>query len=507
METRSVWRANAPETGWGMLQGETSADVLVIGGGITGCTLALLLARAGRSVVLLEGDGLGGGSTGNSTGNLYETLSRGLAEIRSKWGDDVMREVVAQRRGAIAFIEQLAAGAPECDFRRCEHLLYATTEAQRSSILDEFAALAAAGCDAQLDMESRPGLPPPVREVVVLGGQAQFQPQAYVVHVAKLAAQAGAAIHEHSRVLEIDWKARRALTATGSVQAHEIVLATHSPLGFHPVQAEMPVHREYGIARALTGPDPGAGIFWWRGNEHMSVRTTDTPRGRFLVCIGQEFKTGDHNSKQALMALELLASQQLGPGEATWRWSAQNFRSADGLPYIGRDIRGAWIATGFSTDGLVWGTVSAQLIAESLAGRSPAFADLCKPGRFNPVKGGKTILEEVGQMAKALVKDYLTHRQAEELSSLAPGDSAIVKVEGETFAAYRAPDGELFAVSSVCTHMGCKVHWNSVETSWDCPCHGSRFRPDGTVIEGPAITPLKRRHVRLESQPASGGEA
>jgi Rieske Fe-S protein len=96
---------------------------------------------------------------------------------------------------------------------------------------------------------------------------------------------------------------------------------------------------------------------------------------------------------------------------------------------------------------------------------------------------------------KQLVKDYLTQRQNEKLSELRPGDSAIVDAEGETFAAYRAPGGELFAVSNVCTHVGCKVHWNSMEASWDCPCHGSRFRPDGTVIEGPALAPLKRKHA------------
>jgi len=94
-----------------------------------------------------------------------------------------------------------------------------------------------------------------------------------------------------------------------------------------------------------------------------------------------------------------------------------------------------------------------------------------------------------------LVKDYLTRRQDEKLSALQPGDSAIVDVEGETLAAYRAPGGELFAVSNVCPHMGCKVHWNSVETTWDCPCHGSRFRPDGTVIEGPALSPLRRKET------------
>jgi len=113
------------------------------------------------------------------------------------------------------------------------------------------------------------------------------------------------------------------------------------------------------------------------------------------------------------------------------------------------------------------------------------------------VKGARTLLDENVTTATVLVQDWLTRGQAEHLSSLETGDSAIVETEGETFAAYRAPDGELFAVSPVCTHMGCKVRWNSVDTSWDCPCHGSRFRPDGTVIEGPAVAPLQRKQVQL----------
>lgn len=167
------------------------------------------------------------------------------------------------------------------------------------------------------------------------------------------------------------------------------------------------------------------------------------------------------------------------------------------MPYIGRDGSGCFIATGFGTDGLVWGTVAAQVIAQQLAGHKPAFGELCNPTRLSPLKGGKAMLEENVTTLTALVKDYLTHRQGEHLSSLAPGDSAIVETEGESLAAYRDDTGELFAVSAVCTHLGCKVHWNSVEMSWDCPCHGSRFRPDGTVIEGPALSPLRRKHLPM----------
>ena len=496
MDTTSVWRATAPQSGFGLLQGDINTDILIIGGGITGITLALLLAREGRSVVLLEAETIGNGSTGNSTGNLYETLSQGLHGIVRAWDEDVARAVLAQRRAAVDFIEGEARQADCCEFRRCALRLYATSEQRQAEIGQEHLALAKAGADVHLEREVPAALPAPVGDVLVLNDQAQFQPQAYAVHLAGLAAQAGAGVYEHSRVIELDHKGRRAATAACTVKAHEIVLATHTPKGFHMVQAEMPVHREYGIARAIGSADPGPGIFWYRGSEHFSVRTLETQARRFLICVGQDQKTAVHNAKAALLALETAAQQQFGAGDVAYRWSAQNYRSADRLPYIGRDVSGCFIATGFSTDGLVWGTVAARIIAEQIMGLAPDFGSLCKPTRW-PLKGGRTMMEEVGTMAKALVKDYLTHRQEQQLSSLAAGDSAIIEVDGQACAAWRADDGELFAVSPVCTHLGCKVHWNSVETSWDCPCHGSRFRPDGTVIEGPAVAALKRKHVNV----------
>lgn len=496
MDTTSVWRATAPGTGFALLKGDTTCDVLVVGGGITGVTLALLLAEQGRSAVLLEAGSIGSGATGNSTGNLYVTLSHGLHGIVKGWDEHVAVEVVAQRGAAIDFIEARAAGA-DCGFTRCALHLYATGEEERTFIGQEHIALAKADAAVRMEREVSPPLPRPAGDVLVLDGQAQMQPQAYVAHLARLAAKAGARLHEHSGVTELDAKARRAATATGTVQAQEVVLATHSPKGFHLVQAEMPVHRGYGIARPLDGADPGPGIFWYRGDEHYSVRALAAGPQRFLVCVGQEHKTGVHNAKASLMALEAAVSRQFGSAEPAYRWSAQNYRSADGLPYIGRDASGCFIATGFATDGLVWGTLAARVLCEQLMGRQAAFGELCRPGRFSPVKGARTMLEGVGTMAKSLVRDYLTHRQEQKLAVLSAGDSAIIDLEGESFAAWRAPDGELFAVSSVCTHLGCKVHWNSVENSWDCPCHGSRFRPDGSVIEGPALAPLRRKHVNV----------
>ncbi|MCC2632772.1 MAG: hypothetical protein K0S48_658 [Ramlibacter sp.] len=499
MDTQSVWRDTAAASGYAMLDGNIGADVLIIGGGITGVTLANLLAEQKTAnkpkVVLLEADEIGSGTTGHSTGNLYETVSGGMREIVSRWGGDVARQVANERRAAVAFIEERCSHLPDVGFRRCSLVQWAD-QAHANDMQEEFDALRAAGCAVERTTSVPSPLPPAEGDVLVLPGQAQFQPQDYVAALARRAAEAGASIHEHSRVLELDTRAKRAVTASGSVTAKEIIVATHSPKGVHLVHTEMPVHREYGIAMEWdAGTPPGPGTFWWKAAEQLSIRTTQSGGRHYLVCAGQEHKVGIHNAKAGLIALEALARRHFGDRAITHRWSAQNYRGADALPYIGRGHDGCFMATGFATDGLTWGTVAARLIAAELLGHKAAFADVVRPGRFSPVKGAKNILEENALVAKQLVKDYLTGGQKEKLSSLAPGDSAIVDAEGETFAAYRAPDGELFAVSQVCTHVGCKVHWNSVETSWDCPCHGSRFRPDGTVIEGPALKPLKRKHL------------
>jgi glycine/D-amino acid oxidase-like deaminating enzyme/nitrite reductase/ring-hydroxylating ferredoxin subunit len=493
MDTRSVWRANARGPAFAPLQDNVQCDVLVVGGGITGVTTALLLAEQGRRVVLLEADEIGSGTTGHSTGNLYATTSEGLSAIASHWSDDVAREAMLARKAAIDFVEQRCRDLPAAAFTRCPLYRAARFATDQKSIDQEHRTLSRLGALVRLEHGLPGGLPPPSGPVSVLEDQAQFHPQAYVEELARRAARAGAAVHERSRVLELDASARVATTAGGTVKAGEIVLATHSPKGVHLVHAEMPVHREYAVAFEVGAVDPGPGIFWWEGEEGLSIRMLAHDAGRWLIAAGPEHKVGTHNGKAALMAVEAMAGSHLSPGTPTHRWSAQNYRSHDGLPYVGRDHTGCFIATGFATDGLTWGTVAARGIAAQLAGQEDAFIERCSPGRFTPLKGAKALVEENVTTLRTLVQDYLTRQQHEHLSSLAPGDSAIVEAEGETFAAWRAPDGELFAVSPVCTHMGCKVRWNSAETSWDCPCHGSRFRPDGTVIEGPAIAPLKRK--------------
>lgn len=494
MNTISIWRATAPEAAFPMLREEITTDVVIVGGGITGITLALNLAEQGTPAVVLEARDLGFGSTGNSTGNLYETIDRGIGRVVDRWGADVARAVTAARRSALEQIEHRVQKYDiACGFRRCPLYRYATSDNARERVEKEYQGTLKAGLSARLENTLPPPFPSPHGPVLVLDNQAQFHPQAYVRGLARQAASQGCRIFENSMVLEVDAGQRVVRTASGKVTAREIVMATHTPKGLHLVQAEMVVNREYGLATRIARDYLPPGIFWGSGVDWLSVRSVDTDDATFLVCVGEEHKTGREDTNISFDRLETAARAYLDIREVELRWSAQNYSPADGLPYIGRDTSDCFIATGFETDGLIYGTLAASLIADQIAGRDNAFAPIVKANRFQPLRGAKGMAEESMTVMKSLIKDYVTDRKTIPLSQLTSGEGAIVEFENETLAAYRDPSGALFTVSPVCTHMKCKVHWNSVETSWDCPCHGSRFAPDGTVIEGPATEPLQRK--------------
>lgn len=487
---KSVWMDGRLSGGFAPLAGRLDVDTVVVGGGITGVTTAWLLSQAGQRVALLEADTIGAGNTGRSTGNLYGTVSGGLAGLREHWPAEVVREMVALRLQAVDFIERTVGDLGlDCNFaRRTLHAGIAQDEeAARNQLQDEFQATAEAGLAPQW-LETG-ALPLGTARAFRIDDQAQFNPYRYTVQLARALAERGAHLHEHSAVVAMDADEGRVATANGEVRAQRIVLATHTPLGFNLVQAEMQVYRECGIAATLSRGDYPEGIFWVR-DASRSVRSYHGPDHAYLVVVGEPHKPG-HADEGRYDALRRYARDHFPVQDFTHAWSAQQYRAADGLPYIGPSGHSnVFIATGFAADGLTWGTVAARLLDDLVAGRENAATERLTPRRFTPIKSAKGWLAE-----NRVVFEHLLHRlspaSAKDLSALNPGQGCIVEVDGSKCAAYRSPEGELSLVSAACTHLKCQVHWNATATSWDCPCHGSRFRPDGSVIEGPALRPLE----------------
>lgn len=495
MDTSSLWKGTAAKTAClPTLQTDLHIDVAIVGAGITGLTAAMLLVQAGKRVAVLDAHKAGDASTGNSTGNLYATVDLGLHTLEEQHGLETMRRVVESRSAAVDLIEATVARMNlDCGFQRLPWHLIAMDAAHVGEVEKE----ALAAMRARLHADLRDDAPLPLDaalKTLVVEDQAQFQPLAYVRQLAQGIVSENCLIFENTRVTAIDDAPAVVHTTHGKVQCQQIVLATHTPIGIHLVQSQLEVVREYGIAAPLHDATPEPGVYWCIGQERYSVRTY-TEHGRtYLVVVGSAHPLGEKEvGPERFQKLEAFARDHFPIGPVEYRWSAQRYRARDKLPYIGRnvDAENTYIATGFSGDGLTYGTLAGMMLADEILGRGTPWRDLYAVDRLGQDQRPKGFEQESTGPARPSEAPALGAEQLNQLADLPPCQSRKIEIEGKPVAVFRSRDGALQAVAGKCSHMGCEIKWNGAETSWDCDCHGSRFAPDGQVLEGPALAPLQ----------------
>lgn len=491
----AVWDVARADTRYPALNRDLDVDVAIVGGGVTGLSTAVRLIEEGRKVVVLEALTVGAGTSGGSTGNLYATLAQGLRTVHRKWDEDAVRVVARLRSAALEDIEQrIERYSLDCGFAR-RPLYFALPDPdpdQQKMLEAEYEASLVAGLDARM-VDEVPELPVPVRRALAIERQAQYNPLRYVQELARVAAGQGGQVFENTPVTSVDASAGRLQTAGGFVNAARFVFATHTPKGINLLQAEMEPSREYGIAAPLSGEADPQGIFWLLDDFH-SLRSYRHDGRSWLVVIGEKHPTGHGTDGSGYYRrLEEYARGRFPVDSVSHRWSAQQYRTADSLPYIGRSAHdNVYVATGYASDGLTWGEVAAQIISNQIVGRKAPGSNLFNPIRFTPGKSAKMWAELNAKVAKHLTSDYFSLEKLKNLDAIKAGEGKVVRLGGDNVAVYRAHDQSLSVLSAVCPHMKCVVKWNAADLSWDCPCHGSRFATDGSVIEGPAYHPLKK---------------
>lgn len=512
MVASSIWDTFSTATDFPALHEDISADTVVIGGGITGISAARELADGGQKVVVLEALKVGGGTTGHSTGNLYVTVDHALSSLNSKYDLETARRVVAARAQGLRTIEEnVTRYSLDCDFTWCDWYLY-SEHGKSDARIDEELRLAH---EAGLDADEQAGiLPFAYSRLMRLPGQAQFNPLRYVQALANAVQSDNCRIYEFTRAESVEEKedGTYAVQARyGSVRANNVLHATHTPKGIMLVQTLLGPYREYGIACRLKGDVPGEGIFWGYtdSGEKYSTRSYTRGRERFLIVVGQPHKVGQaEDNKQCISNLEKFAGKHFSVAEVVYRWGGQHYRPADLLPYIGRTGKDSniFIATGYSTDGLVYGSLAGSILADLVTGKTNDRAELFDPARNQPVKAAKNFIKENINVARQYLKDFPGHAEAGDFSSVKAGEGKVVEIDRQKLAVYRTHSGQLMIRSAVCTHLSCIVNWNDAEETWDCPCHGSRFKVDGTVLEGPAFHALHQVEIRGEEVKAGHTE-
>lgn len=462
-------------------------DVIVIGGGIAGLCTAWILAREGRKVSLLDAGRLAEATTGNTTakitalhGAVYADL--GAAKAR-RYGQTQQAALAALRDAALSL-------EVDCDWEARDAYTYAVTEDGAKNLRQEAEAAADAGLPAEYITTT--ALPFEITGAVRVRDQAQFHPRRFLTAMAADIERHAGRVFEHSRVMKVDDGS--VTTQTGQVlHAADIVIATGYPAFDRPeLFSRLTPKRELVVAAPIgEGADP-QGMFLGIDDDR-SVRSAPLPDGgRLLIVTGQTYSPGDDGVEQRYAELESWMRARFGTGEATYRWSAQDYTTADRIPFVGRfpGHDRVWVATGFGG----WGMTNAMAAAQLLAGRIAGDADhdaveLYDPHRLHPFTEAASMAKAAATVAKNLVGERLT-RPATDVDQLQPGQGAVVMIAGKRCAAYRDDDGTVHAVEATCTHLGCIVGFNDAERTWECPCHGSRFDIDGAVLQGPALRSL-----------------
>jgi Rieske Fe-S protein len=286
------------------------------------------------------------------------------------------------------------------------------------------------------------------------------------------------------------------------VTADHVVVATHYPFLDRALAfARVSQQRSYALLCRIAGTPP-EGMFISGDSPTRSVRAVPLDGEELLLVGGEGHKTGtEQDTELCYERLEAFAREHWAVLSVEHRWSAQDPITADLLPYVGaltpRNDK-VLMATGFAKWGMTNGTAAALLLTDLALGRQAMWKDLFDPNRFTPLQSARRLVQENAQVGARFVGDRLRRGSSMPIENLRPGEGEIVQHDGEKVAAYRDDQGTLHTVSARCTHLGCLVNWNNAERSWDCPCHGSRFAPDGTVLEGPAVH-------RLERKPLNGG--
>jgi glycine/D-amino acid oxidase-like deaminating enzyme/nitrite reductase/ring-hydroxylating ferredoxin subunit len=499
----SVWIPDAGAPSFPTLSGDVVTDVVVVGAGITGLTTAALLQRAGHDVVVIDMHRVATGTTGHTTGKV--TSQHGLSYVRlaAEHGEETARLYGEANEAGVAMVAELAAAASaDCDLTRAPAYVYTTDDKRVGDLEREATVASRLGLPAVL---ADPAEVPFDKALAALRFHDQLHLDAYrfCTALASSIISAGGAVYEHTRATRVRERSEHVVVETdhGIIRADHAVVATLLPFvdsgGFF---ARARASRAYGLAARLSSPAP-AGMFITCEQPTRSVRPWPAGGPNGVIVVGEEHETGsDPDTEGHYQRLERWARSAFDVESIEYTWSAQDYTTVDNIPYVGRQPlrHRTWIATGYRKWGLSNAAAAAIVLAASLDGKEHPWRSLFDPGRVGGPRAIARLVRDNAKVGGHLIGDWLGRLRNRRVDELSPGEGGVVRHKGRIIGAFRDHSDVVHGVSLTCTHLGCTVRWNAAETTWDCPCHGSRFGHDGTVLQGPAVRDLRRFDVTVE---------
>ena len=506
----SFWEATAKEPALHPLRENTGCDVCIVGAGIAGLSIAYELGRTGRKVVVLDDGGIGRGMTGRTTAHIVNALDDRYYDLEKYHGEDGARMAAQSHSAAIDWIERVVnAEKIECNFERLDGYLFEPPNESLKNLEKEYEACLRAGLDVQW-VARAPIADFDTHRAIRFPRQAQFHPLKYLEGLAKGITRDGGRIFTGTKVEEaIGGDNARVTTASGlTVTAKAIVVASNTPINDrYVIHTKQAPYTTYVIGLQVRQGDVTPALYWDTAERagmesdmgvvpyhYVRLAKGESANGDDVLIVGgEDHKTGQaEDFEQRFQRLEDWARARWPKaGEVAFHWSGQVMEPVDGMGYIGRnpsDEENVYIVTGDSGNGMTHGTIAAMLIPELIRRGDHAWAKLYDPSRIT-MRTAPDFAKENLNVARQYV-DYFTSGEMASADDLKPGEGAVIRRGLKKIAVYRDDAGAIHEMTAICPHLKCIVHWNRTETTWDCPCHGSRFDALGKVLNGPSVADL-----------------
>lgn len=494
-KTVSYWEASEDLLDKSELSESIETDVCVIGGGIAGLTTAYLLMKAGREVIVVDDGKIGGGETSRTTAHLSNALDDRIYRIEKWHGEEKAKLAVQSHGAAISEIERIVeAENIDCDFFRVDGYLIPAEDGE-DDLNEEIEAAHRAGFTEVEWVERAPIKDFDTGKSLKFPRQGQFHILKYLSDLAKAIERNGGKLFSKTRA--VDWKGENTphvKTSNGqTIRAKAIVLASNYPI-MSKMFAKLPAYRTYVIGARVPKDSIEKCLIWDTADPYRYVRIQPETDYDLLIVGGEDHRTGQEDDGEQRFARLWQWTQERFPqaDELLYRWSGQFLETHDGLAFIGRfsaSELNVYLITGDSGMGMTHGTIGGMLVSDLILGRENPWTEVYDPTRILT----QSITEAVPEIISSTVPyvDWITGGDVSSVDEIKNGEGAIISHGTTKIAAYRDENGKLYQRSAVCVHLGCIVRFNSLEKTWDCPCHGSRYGIDGHAINTPAFSGLE----------------
>ncbi|MGD9570167.1 MAG: FAD-dependent oxidoreductase [Sedimentibacter sp.] len=476
-------------------------DILIIGAGITGLNTAYLLKDSGYKIGIIDGTTIGYGVTGYTTAKItvqhdvfYDYLINSFSLAEAK------QYLKANEEGLKLIKKIIEENNIQCDFKEQTAYVYATDDTELKMIKQEFEAYKKLGIDGFFTEE----IPLPNNALGAIGirNQGQFNPLKYLYGLYNILNKSNDCdIYENVRALDIKLHSGHidVEIEDGTIHADKVIVASHYPFdnSFGLYFLRLYQDKSYIIA-ARTKEDPFEGMFININDPVHSMRYQFSAKENLLLLAGGNHRSGEkENEDDSYKELEGFLSTHFKGAEIVSKWSTQDCMTYDKIPYIGlysKSVDNLYVATGFKKWGMTHSAASAIILKNKILNIEDDFSEIFNPSRITPTQSAKEFFSSTKSIAAGFLKRIAP--VPEELLAVEMGKGKIINYKGRKIGVYQDDKGDYFCINPVCSHLKCSLSFNEAEKTWDCPCHGSRFDIKGNILEGPAVKPLDKLHIK-----------